>query len=268
MIKENTLQLVKDSLADLKQPVRLVLFTSDVQCDACAQVQELAKAIKAASPKIALEAYDLTMDRDKTKEYGVQRVPSLIAQGQGVRSVSFSGAIEGVSLVLLLDAISGIANGRDWFPDSVVSTLRMLEQPVSVKVVLDNDCTLCRPVAETAVGLALTNRLVSAELIVADYYPELLAKHKVKILPYTMFGPKLFYEGHVPEGNFLELIFAAAGKGSEADKRCMVCGSPAPEIICMNCKTRIQAEAVNHKRRDERTQERGSAVESKHHHHH
>ena len=268
MIKESALQLIRDSVSGLKQPVRLVLFTSDVNCDQCDHVRELAQAIKTASPKIAFETYDLTMDRDKTTEYGVQRVPSLIVQGPGIRSVAFSGAVEGVSLILLLDAINGIANGRAWFPDSVTSTLRMLERPVVVRVILDNDCTLCRPVAETAVGLALSNRLVSTEIIVADDYPELLAKHKVKILPYTLFGAKLHLEGHVPESTFLEMIFYASGKGAEPDKRCMVCGSASPEIICGSCKTRIQAEAVNHKRRDERAQERGSTMESKHHHHH
>lgn len=267
MIKASALQLIRDTLTELKQPVRLVLFMSDVQCDSCAQVLELARAVKDASPKIGLETYDLIMDRDKTKEYGVQRVPSLIVQGPGAWSVAFSGVVEGVSLILMLDAIRGISHGRSWLPESVHATLRMHEKPVSLRVILDNDCTLCRPVAETAVGLALSNRLVTTELIVADDYPELLAKHKVKILPYTLFGTALHLEGHVPEDTFLEMVFHAAEKGADADKRCMVCGSPAMEIICQNCKTRIQAEAVNHKRRDERTQERGSAVESKHHHH-
>jgi hypothetical protein len=266
MLKESMLQLVRGSVTGLKRPVRLVLFTSDVNCDECSRVHELANAIKAASPKVALEHYDLTMDRDKSLEYSVQRVPSLVVQGQGVRAVSFSGLVEGVSLMLLLDAISGIANERPWFPGSVQTTLGMLEKPVTIRVILDNECTLCRPVAETAVGLALSNRLVSAEIIVADDYPELLAKHKVRILPYTLFGEKLHLEGHVSEGTFLEMIFQAAGKGAETDKRCMVCGSPSGEIICTGCKTRIQAEAVNHKRRDEKSSERGSAVETKHHH--
>lgn len=267
MIRESALQLIRDSLAALKRPVRIVVFTSDVNCDQCVHVRELAQAIKKASPRIALETYDLTMDRDKSVEYGVQRVPSLVVQGAGIRSVSFSGVVEGVSLMLLLDAVNSLANGRPWFPESVTSTLGMLEKQVSLGVILDNDCTLCRPVAETAVGLALSNRLVRTEIIVADDFPELLSKHRVKILPYTLFGPKLHLEGHVSESSFLEMIFQAAGRDTDADRRCMVCGTASADAICTGCKTKIQAEAVNHKRRDERMLERGSGVEPKHHHH-
>lgn len=267
MIKANTQQIIRESLAGLKQPVRLVLFTSDVNCDTCDAVSELAGAIRGASNKVALERYDMVMDRDKTTEYGIQRVPSLVVQGQGVRAVVFSGAVEGVSLLLLLDSMVMLANGGAWFPEGISATLALLTNPVSVRVILDNDCTLCKPVAETAVGLALTNRLIRTEIIVADEYPELLAKYRVKILPYTLFGPKTYLEGHVTESTFLEMIFQASGKGADADRRCMVCGAASGEIICGGCKTRIQAEAVDHKRRDERLIDRGSAVESKPHHH-
>ncbi len=263
MLKDSSRQIIRSTLKTLKQPVRLILFTSDLKQDECAPVRELAMAVKAASPRIVLEKYDQVMDRDKAAEYGVQRVPSLVVQGRGIRAVSFSGMVDGVSLMLLLDAVRAIAEERAWFPESIASTLGMLERQVAVRVILDNDCTLCRPVAETAVGLALTNRLVATEIVVADDFPDLLAKHRVRILPYTLFGTKLHLEGHVTESAFLEMIFQAAGRGAEPDRRCMVCGSASPEIICSGCKSKIQAEAVDHKRRDERLHERGMTAEAK-----
>jgi len=261
MLKESTQQIIRDSLGHLKQPVRLALFTSETGCDPCPDALLAARAMKAASSRIALETYDITMDRDKSEEYGVKLVPTLVVQSQDGRTVKFIGTLEGVSLLLLLDAIAGIAGGRAWFPDKIGSTLKKLSQTVPVQVLLENDCALCKPVAETAVGLAMTSKLVSAEIIVADDYPDLLSKLKVKILPFTVFGRKLSLEGHVTESSFLEMLFKAEGqKAAGLDVRCMVCGQPSPELICGSCKTKIQAEAVNHKQKDEKLSDRGSAM--------
>ncbi|MDH4162358.1 MAG: thioredoxin family protein [Nitrospirota bacterium] len=266
MLRDNTLKLIRDALVGMKNPVRLVLFTGETNCDECHSARELASAIKAASGKIALEVYDIVMDRDKTTEYGVKRTPSFVVQCAGGRTVSFSGSMEGVSLLLLLEALTAGSTDREWFPSQISGTLAFLEKGVSVKVLLENECSLCMPVAQTAVGLALTNRLVSTEIIVADEYPELLSKHKVRILPYTLFGEALHLEGHVPESEFLEKIFQAEGqKASGLDRLCLVCGSQSPDIICGSCKTKIQAEAVNHKRKDERLQEKGMAIDSHQH---
>jgi len=142
----------------------------------------------------------------------------------------------------------------------------MIQREVAVQVLIENDCNLCRPVAETAIGLALSSRFVSTEIIMADEFPELLAKHRIKVLPYTIFGPKLHLEGHVTESMFLEMLFHAEGKGGESDRRCAVCGGPSPDVICSSCRTKIQAEAVDHKRKGEHLHERGSAAEGGHHH--
>lgn len=266
MLKESARQIIRKSLAGLRQPVRLVLFTSDVGCDACPGARELAAAIKDASPKVVLETYDLTMDRDKSQEYGVKRVPAFVVQGQGVRSVTFSGSVEDIALMLLLDVIVGVAEGRVWFPGQVLGPLGMIQREVAVQVLIENDCSLCRPVAETAIGLALSSRFVSTEIIMADEFPDLLAKHRIKVLPYTIFGPKLHLEGHVTESMFLEMLFHAEGKGGEPDRRCAVCSTPSPDVICSSCRAKIQAEAVDYKRKGEHLHERGSAVEGGHHH--
>ena len=265
MLKESTQQIIRESLANVVQPVRLVVMTGEKGCEICPDTVEIARAIKAAAPKVALEIYDFTMDRDKSEEYGIKRIPSCVVESHDGRTVMFSGSLEGISLILLLEVIVSMAVGKAWFPESIGSTLKMLVQEVPVQVFLENDCSLCKPVAETAIGLALANKLVSTEIIVADDYPEALAKHKIKLLPYTLFGPKLHLDGHVPEGTFLEMIFKAEGEQGVSDKRCIVCGQGSPDIICSGCKTKIQAEAVGHKRKDEKLHDTGTIVEQHKH---
>jgi len=261
MLKESTQQIIRESLANIVQPVRLVVMTGEKGCEICPETVEIARAIKTAAPKVALEIYDFTMDRDKGEEYCIKRIPACVVESHDGKAVTFSGSLEGISLVLLLDVIASIAVGKAWFPERISSTLKLLVNKVPVQVLLENDCSLCRPVAETAIGLALANKLVSTEIIVADDYPELLAKNRIKILPYTLFGSKLHLEGHVTESTFLEMIFKAEGEKGISDKRCIVCGNASPDLICQSCKTKIQAEAINHKRKDERLHDTGTIVE-------
>ncbi len=229
------------------KPVRLVLFTLDVGCPACPDMLELSRTIKARSNKIALETYDLVMDRDKTEQYGVKAVPALVVQDGEGRAVTFYGMIEGLLLDVLLDTIAAVTDGVIWFPEKVRRTLSHLSNDVSIRVFVESDCALCNPVSETAIGLAFESPLIYTDIIAAGDFPELVRKHRVTTLPVTLFGENLRMEGHVTESEFLEMIFQAEGVKPGLDRKCLVCGTPSPDLICTNCRTRIQAEAVQHK---------------------
>jgi thiol-disulfide isomerase/thioredoxin len=252
MISERSLEAIKTSASRLNKPVRLLLFTSDTGCATCPEMTDLARAIKAHFDKIALESYDLVMDRDKSQQYGVELVPAIVLQGGDGEMVTFYGLIEDVFLDILLDTLRALSSTKVWFPDDVRRVLKNLDHDVRIRVFVESDCPLCRPVAETAIGLALESRYVTAHIIIADEYPELIKKYKIKKLPLTIFGENLQMDGHVTEGEFLEMIFDAEGIKPGTDRRCLVCSKLSPDIICTNCKTRIQAEAIDHKTRTEK----------------
>jgi hypothetical protein len=89
-------------------------------------------------------------------------------------------------------------------------------------------------------------------MIVASSFPELIKRYGIKTLPKTIFGENLHMDGHVMESEFLEMIFQAEGLKTGPEKKCLVCGTSSPDIICQNCKTRIQAEALEHKIKSEK----------------
>ena len=252
MLSERSQQLIEQSSGTLKRPIRLVLFTTDTGCSACPDALALVRQIKAHMGKIALETYDIVMDRDKTEMYGIKYTPAIVAQNAEGRSVTFYGLVEDVFLNILLRTIHAMADERIWFPDDIRRTLKHLNHEVKIRVFVETDCPLCRPVAETAIGLAMESPLIDTDIIVASDFPELIRKYQLALLPKTTFGENLHLEGHVTETEFLEMIFQAEGIRPGLDRKCLVCGSASPDIICQNCKTRIQAEAIDHKTRVEK----------------
>jgi hypothetical protein len=252
MISERSLESIKTSASRLNKPVRLVLFTSDTGCMACPEMTGLSRAIKAHFDKIALETYDLVMDRDKSHQYGIERVPAIVLQGGDGETATFYGLVEDVLLKILLDTIQSLSNTKVWFPEDVRRVLRHLDHDVRIRVFVDSHCELCRRVAETAIGLSLESRFVATDIIVADNFPELVKKYTIRKPPMTILGENLQMEGHVTESEFLQMIFDSEGVKQGKDRRCLVCGNPSPDIICANCEIRIQAEAIDHKTRAEK----------------
>jgi alkyl hydroperoxide reductase subunit AhpF len=252
MIDENLLAQMEREFAHMKQPVRLILFTRDAGCETCPEAFGLVRAIKARSPKIALEIYDQVMDRDKAEQYGVKQVPATIVQTGNGRMVRFYGLFQDVFLGTLLKTILAASDETIAFPENIRRTLDHLQREVNIQVFVETDCSQCRPVAETAIALALRSDLISSDVIIASDFPDLIRKHAIKTLPKTIFGTNLHMDGHVTESEFLEMIFQAEGIQAGPDRRCLTCGQPSADIICGSCKAKIQAEAVEHRRKVER----------------
>lgn len=252
MVSDRSTAIIQNSSGTLKNPVRVVLFTAEVGCAACPDMSELVRAIKARFAKVALETYDVTMDRDKSEQYGITGAPAVVIQAGDGPSVAFYGMIEDVFLEVLINSLTHLSDTKAWFTDDVRKTLKHLEHDVNIRVFVESDCALCRPVAETAICLAFESAFIHTDIIIASDFPELIRKYDMKTLPRTIFGENLFMDGHVTESEFLEMIFEAEGVKPGPHRRCLVCGNESPDIICQNCKTRIQAEAINHKLKSEK----------------
>jgi thiol-disulfide isomerase/thioredoxin len=252
MLTDLSLAAIQKITEELKKPVRLIVFTADLGCESCPDMAELVKAIKKKWGKIALETYDVVMDRDKAQLYDVKLTPTIVVQGGDGQWAAFSGYVEDTVLEVLLSTILALSVGKVWFPQNIIGALGHLTHDVKIRVFVESDCTQCTPVAETAIGLALTNSLISTEIIVASEYPDLLKKFSITTLPMTIFGENVQMSGHVTEGQFIEMIFQAEGIKPGPDKRCLICGKLSPDVICASCKTRVEAEAKEHKLKSEK----------------
>ncbi len=253
MVPDRSLTAIRKIPSELKKPVRVIVFTTDRGCPSCPDMVDLGREIKKHFSKVALEIYDVVMDRDKSQQYGIKLTPSLVIQGGEGQAVTFSGNIDDVALDMLLDTIKSLGDAKIWFPENIVHALQHLTHDVSVRVFLESDCARCRPVAETAIGMALTSTFIYADIIVASEFPDLVKKYGITSLPKTIFGENLHLDGHVPEGQFIEMVFQAEGVKPGPDRRCIMCGNTSPDIICTHCKARVEAEAREHKLKSEKT---------------
>ena len=67
---------------ELKEQVNLKLFSQAIGCETCQVAEELLKELADVNPeKIKLEVYSPLIDREISQKYGIDRVPTIVIEG-------------------------------------------------------------------------------------------------------------------------------------------------------------------------------------------
>ncbi|MFA5072513.1 MAG: thioredoxin family protein [Nitrospirota bacterium] len=252
MTHEKLASRIQENRSDFIKPVRLVFFSREKERQAHASILEFAKIFEGQTTKIILESYDMVMDKDKVEDYGIQRSPALVVEGLQEKKIFFYGWIEHFSDEILFETVHALSGPGIWLPPDIRTALDRLTNKVVVRVFVNDTCQECKDAAHQAVAFSLSSRYLEADIIHANYYPDLVKKNQITRLPKTIFGELVSVEGIVSDGEFLERIFQAEGTKPRSDRRCLLCGLDSQDAICLRCKNRIQAEALEQKRKREK----------------
>ncbi len=93
--KESIRNEFKEKLID---PVKIVMFTQEVECKFCSDTRQLVQEIATLSDKISVEIYDFLVDVDKAKMYGIDKIPALALIGKKDYGVRIYGIPYGYEL--------------------------------------------------------------------------------------------------------------------------------------------------------------------------
>jgi alkyl hydroperoxide reductase subunit AhpF len=112
LLNQEIAEHVKQELADLASPVRLVMFTQELECDYCAETRQLVEEIAPLSEQLTAEIYDFVTDEEKAEELDVDKIPAIAVIGAEDHGVRFYGIPSGYEFTSLLHAIRMVAAGK------------------------------------------------------------------------------------------------------------------------------------------------------------
>jgi glutaredoxin-like protein len=212
LIPEEHKEHIKSELEEkLENPVKIVMFTQEVECQYCAQTRQLLSEIAALSDKITLQIHDFVADAEKAKEYGVDKVPAIAIIGEKDYGVRFYGLPYGYELQTLLEGIITVSRARTDLSDSTKAKVREIKSPLHIQVFVTLTCPYCPMVASLAHKFAVESDLIKADVIEVGEFPHLGFKYGVMGVPKTVINEKVEFVGALPEDLFLEhLILATA----------------------------------------------------------
>ena len=197
----------------LEKPVKLVMFTQQIECKFCADTRQLVQELSELNDKVQVEVHDFVADADKAKEYGVEKIPALAIVGEKDYGVRFYGIPFGYEFQTLTESLVNVSRGRTDLTDKTKELLKEVKTPVHIQVFVTLTCPHCPVAATIAHKLAIENDLIKADVIDASEFPHLALKYGVMGVPKVVINEKVEFVGALPEDLFVEHVILATAQG-------------------------------------------------------
>jgi len=198
MIDDKTKKELKSILAGLKEPVRLVFFTQEMACETCRQQEQLLQTVAALSDKLTLDVHDLVKDSKKAREYGINKVPGTAVVGRKDYGIRFYGVTAGYEFGSLVEAIRMVSRGTSGLGKEIEDILTLIDVPVHLEVMVTLTCPYCPQMVHLAQQMAVANDEISADMIDAAEFPQLVQRYFVQGVPRTIINELPAFEGALP----------------------------------------------------------------------
>ena len=125
---------VREMLADLPNPVRLVFFTQTLNCETCEPTKQILGELVELSSQIAIEEHNFLLEGDLATAYGIDRVPAIAVVGAQDHGIRFLGIPSGYEFMSLLDAIQIVSAGDSGLNEASRTMIAGLESPLTLQV--------------------------------------------------------------------------------------------------------------------------------------
>jgi len=205
---------VKEQLADLAGPVRLVMFTQEFECMYCAETRKLVEEVSELSEDLTADIYNFVVDEDKAQELDVDKIPAVAVMGEEDYGIRFYGIPSGYEFTSLLEAIRIAAAGESDLSKETVEFLSSLREPVHMQVFVTPTCPYCPQAVVLAHRMAAASPMVRADMVEAQEFPYLATKYQVMGVPRTVINEEFHVEGAAPEPMVLDKLREALGTES------------------------------------------------------
>jgi glutaredoxin-like protein len=196
---------------ELVEPVKIILFTQNINCEYCPETEQLLRELAETSEKIQLEVKNFVVDKLEVQKYKIDKVPAILVGNERIR---YFGIPAGYEFAALIEDIVEVSRKSSFLSTSSQEKIRSLKVPINIKVFVTPTCPYCPRMVKYAHSAALLNENIYAEMIEATEFPELASRYSVYGVPKTIINEKIEIEGAVPEDFFVsELIRAAQENG-------------------------------------------------------
>ena len=198
--------------ADLKNPVKILYFTQEHECEMCKTTRELLEEVAGLSDKIAIEVHDFVADRALVEQYRVDKIPGMVLMGEKDYGIRFYGIPAGYEFTTLIEDIVDVARRDPRLPDDVKAELAKVDQPVHLQVLISPTCPYCPTAVRTAHRFAMASDHITADMVETSEFPHLAVKYDVQGVPHTVINEEHSVIGPQKEIDFAKAVLAAIGK--------------------------------------------------------
>lgn len=203
LLREEDRNALREEFSKLEQPVKLVMFTQEMECRYCSETRELVEEISGLSDSISAEIFDLVKDAEVAQEYNIDKIPAiaLVKEGDEPKDygIRYFGIPSGYEFSSLITDIMMVSSGDSGLSAETKNWAAGLESPVHLQVFVTPTCPHCPQAVILAHRLAMESDMIQADMVEAIEFPGLSNKYQVQGVPRTVINETVHMEGAAPE---------------------------------------------------------------------
>jgi len=203
LLSEQDQEQLRNEFAGIQQPVKLIVFTQEFECQYCRETRQIAEEVADLSDQITLEVYDLLADKEIAEQYNIDKIPATIVMVSGEEPVDFGiryyGIPSGYEFSSLIHDILMVGDGSIELAAETEQWLAELTTPLHFQVFVTPTCPYCPQAVLMAHKMAMASEFVTADMVEANEFPHLSMKYSVMGVPRTVINEDFHVEGAVPE---------------------------------------------------------------------
>lgn len=134
LLKKRDKTAIEKEFANLQDPVKLVFFTQEMECQFCEQTHELLQEVSELSEKVSFEVYDFVNDKDKALQYQIDKIPATIVEGDKDYGIRFFGVPSGYEFATLIGSLLEVSTKESGLSQQTKSLLQGIHTPVHIQV--------------------------------------------------------------------------------------------------------------------------------------
>ena len=210
LLDNDTRNQLTEMFQSLQKPVKMVVFSQEMECQYCKETREIAEELAALSDKISLEVYDFVADKALADQYGVDKIPATVILEGGESGkdygIRYYGIPSGYEFSSLIHDVMMVSEGDPQLSQEMINWLADLKTPVHLQVFVTPTCPYCPQAVLLAHKLAMASDMVQADMVEATEFPHLSNKYQVMGVPRTVINETVHLEGAAPEAMLMAKV--------------------------------------------------------------
>jgi alkyl hydroperoxide reductase subunit AhpF len=140
LISPSDQQRLRDLLAEMSRPVRLLFFTQTLDCETCLVTKQILDELPALSDRITVEEVNFVLEKDRAAQYGIDRAPAVAVVAQDAQGaeqdtrIRFVGAPAGYGFMPLVRAVRLAGGAPPELSDESRQRLAAVTAPTRIQV--------------------------------------------------------------------------------------------------------------------------------------
>ncbi len=139
ILDDHVVGQVREAFAELREPVEILFFGSEKDCEYCETTRQLLGEVSAIHGAVSFHSYSLEADRELAASFGVDKAPCIVVAGKdadGVQDlgIRFAGIPSGHEFSTLISDIIMVSKRDSGLDAKTREYLKTLDQPLLLQV--------------------------------------------------------------------------------------------------------------------------------------